>query len=40
VLVGIQVPAAEREAFNEFLTNLGYDYWDETDNPAYQRFLG
>jgi threonine dehydratase len=40
VLVGMQVPAAERDAFHEFLNNLGYDYWDETDNPAYQRFLG
>ncbi len=40
VLVGIQVPPAERAQFCEFLTNLGYDYWDETDNPAYQRFLG
>lgn len=39
VLVGIQVPPDEREQFCEFLTKLGYDYWDETDNPAYKRFL-
>ena len=40
VLVGIQVPLKEQAAFNHFLENLAYDYWDETDNPAYQRFLG
>lgn len=40
VLVGIQVPAQEHKVFNNFLKNLAYDYWDETHNPAYQRFLG
>jgi len=40
VLVGIQVPAHEREQFNDFLEKLGYDYWDESQNPAYLRFLG
>lgn len=40
VLVGIQVPPAERSEFCQFLDKLGYDYWDETENPAYQRFLG
>lgn len=40
VLVGIQVPLQERGEFCGFLDKLGYDYWDETENPAYQRFLG
>ena len=40
VLVGIQVARDECAEFRSFLKNLGYDYWDETDNPAYQRFLG
>ena len=40
VLVGIQVDSAECDSFRDFLKNLGYEYWDETDNPAYQRFLG
>nr|CAA6820276.1 MAG: Threonine dehydratase biosynthetic (EC [uncultured Thiotrichaceae bacterium] len=40
VLVGMQVPPDEREQFDEFLENLGYAYWNETKNPAYQRFLG
>lgn len=39
VLVGIQVPAASRELFQQFLNDLGYDCWDETANPAYQLFL-
>jgi threonine dehydratase len=39
VLVGIQVPAQERDDFCLFLNKLGYEYNDETYNPAYQRFL-
>ncbi len=37
VLIGIQVP--ELEEFQIFLDKLGFLYWDETDNPAYQLFL-
>lgn len=40
VLVGVQVPPEERGDFCQFLDKLGYEYWDETENPAYQRFLG
>jgi threonine dehydratase len=40
VLVGMQVPAGEKKAFKEFLKQLGYAYWDESDNPAYKLFLG
>jgi len=40
VLVGVQVPSNERQQFCQFLDKLGYRYWEETDNPAYQRFLG
>lgn len=40
VLVGMQVPPNEQTEFVEFLQNLGYPYWDETENPAYQLFLG
>ncbi len=39
VLVGMQVPPGEKQAFNAFLTNLGYEYIDETRNPAYGLFL-
>ncbi|HEX5339070.1 MAG TPA: threonine ammonia-lyase, biosynthetic, partial [Gallionella sp.] len=40
VLVGMQVPQGEKQAFQEFLGNLGYAYWDESENPAYKLFLG
>ena len=39
VLTGVQVPPDERPQFCQFLEDLGYDHWDETDNPAYQSFL-
>jgi threonine dehydratase len=40
VLVGMQVPPHEQTDFTAFLHNLGYPYWDETQNPAYKLFLG
>ena len=40
VLVGMQVPASDKKAFKAFLEQLGYAYWDESDNPAYKLFLG
>ena len=39
VLMGIQVPRGEHVAFQEFLERVGYDYFDETHNPAYRMFL-
>lgn len=39
VLVGLQVPPAEREALSGFLDSIGYRYWDETEHPAYRLFL-
>ncbi|MDP3677996.1 MAG: threonine ammonia-lyase, biosynthetic [Methylotenera sp.] len=40
VLVGMQVPPEDTAEFKLFLNNLGYPYWDETENPAYKLFLG
>ncbi|MGB1327353.1 MAG: threonine ammonia-lyase, biosynthetic [Porticoccaceae bacterium] len=40
VLVGLQVNKQDRAELKQFLDNLGYRYADETDNPAYQFFLG
>jgi threonine dehydratase len=40
VLVGMQVPPEESKQFKRFLDNLGYEYAEETDNPAYRLFLG
>ena len=39
VLAGIQVDDDNRAELDEHLATLGFDYWDETDNPAYQLFL-
>lgn len=39
VLVGLQIPKAERKQLGEYLDTLAYPYWEETDNPAYQLFL-
>ncbi len=39
VLVGLQIPKAERKQLRQYLDTLAYPYWEETDNPAYQLFL-
>jgi len=39
ILVGVQVNDDEQVDFTQFLSELGYNYWHETDNPAYQLFL-
>ena len=40
IVVGVQVPAQDMDAWQQFLAGLGYQYEDESDNPAYQLFLG
>ena len=39
VLVGLQVPQRARAGLRRFLRDLGYDYSDESRNPAYRFFL-
>lgn len=39
ILIGIQVPAADKKQFRGFVAELGYPHWNETDNPAYKLFL-
>ena len=39
ILVGLQVPKADDNAFAEFLQTLGYPYVEETANPVYRMFL-
>jgi threonine dehydratase len=39
ILVGLQVPPAERALFARFLATLGYPYRDESANPAYRLLL-
>ncbi|BAY60366.1 threonine dehydratase [Calothrix brevissima NIES-22] len=40
IVVGIQVPPQEMTEWQAFLDTLGYQYWDENQNPAYKLFLG
>ncbi|WP_028101573.1 threonine ammonia-lyase, biosynthetic [Pseudoduganella violaceinigra] len=39
ILIGLQVPPQDAEKFMQFLTTLGYRYWDESQNPVYKLFL-
>jgi threonine dehydratase len=40
IVVGVQVPSSELMEWQRFLDGLGYQYVDETENPAYRLFLG
>ncbi len=40
VLVGVQIPPNERADFEEHVRELHYVYSEESDNPAYRKFLG
>jgi threonine dehydratase len=40
VLVGIQVPPDDEAAFQAFLATVGYEWQEESQNPAYKMFLG
>ena len=39
VLVGLQVPKGDKKELKGYLDEVGYPFWEETDNPAYQLFL-
>ncbi|MEZ5658903.1 MAG: threonine ammonia-lyase, biosynthetic [Burkholderiaceae bacterium] len=39
VLVGMQVPAEEKQDLQRFLAELGYRHWDESRHPGYRLFL-
>ncbi len=39
VLIGMQVPPKQRDAYQVFLDGLGYAYADESSNPAFHLFL-
>ncbi|MEP0203843.1 MAG: threonine ammonia-lyase, biosynthetic [Halioglobus sp.] len=40
ILVGVQVARSERRAFRKVLDEIDFRYWEETDNPAYELYLG
>ena len=39
ILAGIDVAEAEADELEAHLAELGYAYWEESDNPAYAMFL-
>jgi threonine dehydratase len=39
VLVGIQVPPEDNQAFDQYLQDLQYTYVEETHNVVYETFL-
>lgn len=39
VLIGLEVPDERIAELQEQIDKLGYGFWEETDNPAYQAFL-
>ena len=39
VLMGLQISQGEKKEVTDFLNNLGYRYWEDSDNPAYRLFL-
>lgn len=39
VLVGFEASEQERKTLTDNLERIGYRYWEETANPAYQLFL-
>ena len=40
IVVGVLVQDNQLESWNNFLEDLGYKSWNETNNPAYELFLG
>ncbi|MGR9054266.1 MAG: threonine ammonia-lyase, biosynthetic [Gammaproteobacteria bacterium] len=40
VLLGVQMPQAQRKTFQRCLDDMGFSYTEETDNPAYALFAG
>jgi len=40
VLAGVQVPPSDADRFAQYLSELHYEYTEETANPAYRMFLG
>ena len=40
ILVGLQVPRGQRRELARALAEIDYPHWEETDNRAYQLYLG
>ena len=39
VLIGIDIPPQDAQAFDEFLNQIGYHFQEQTNSPAYQMFM-
>lgn len=39
IVVGVLVPNDGMKGWTRFLEELGYPYWEESNNPAYGLFL-
>ncbi|MES2664312.1 MAG: threonine ammonia-lyase, biosynthetic [Pseudomonadota bacterium] len=39
VFVGFSIPNSEQKDVNQHFDKLGFEYWEETSNPAYQLFV-
>ena len=39
ILIGMQVPQVDGQAFEDFIAQLGYPHVEETGNPIYRLFL-
>jgi threonine dehydratase len=39
ILAGIDIPEEETDELEAHLAELGYNHWEESDNPAYKMFL-
>lgn len=40
ILLGVQIARGEQRAFEQVLSDINYRYWEETQNRAYQLYLG
>jgi threonine dehydratase len=39
VLVGFDAGAKEKKTLQDYLQRIGYRFWSEENNPAYELFL-
>ena len=40
ILCSVQASPADAQELETYLDQVGYQYWDETENPAFKQFLG
>ena len=40
IVIGVLVEEIDMPNWNQFLEEIGYKSWEETQNPAYKLFLG